>query len=99
MALELLEKEKTVVKLKHDINKDVEKKVQEQHRKYLLNEQLKAIKKELGIEKDDKQMVIEKMEERLNGLNIPEYAQKVIKEEQTKLNFLDPHSSEFSVSR
>lgn len=56
LALELLEKEKTVVKLKqvfnvnysfatprssfrHDINKDVEKKIQEQHRKYLLNEQ------------------------------------------------------------
>jgi ATP-dependent Lon protease len=40
LALELLEKEKTVVKLKHDINKDVEKKVQDQHRKYLLNEQV-----------------------------------------------------------
>lgn len=44
-------------------------------------------------------MVIEKMEERLKDLNVPEYAQKVIKEEQMKLNFLDPHSSEFSVSR
>jgi Lon-like ATP-dependent protease len=44
-------------------------------------------------------MVIEKMEEKLAGLNVPEYAQKVIKEEQTKLSFLDPHSSEFSVSR
>jgi Lon-like ATP-dependent protease len=44
-------------------------------------------------------MVFEKMEERLNTLNVPEHVQKVIKEEQTKLNFLDPHSSEFSVSR
>uniref|UniRef100_A0A1I8ACN6 Lon protease homolog, mitochondrial n=1 Tax=Steinernema glaseri TaxID=37863 RepID=A0A1I8ACN6_9BILA len=98
-ALLLMEKEKTIAKLKHDINKDVEKKVQDQHRKYLLNEQLKAIKRELGIEKDDKSAIIEKMEERLKGLNVPEYAMKVIKEEQTKLNFLDPHSSEFSVSR
>ncbi|KAF1593298.1 UNVERIFIED_CONTAM: hypothetical protein FQV16_0001525, partial [Eudyptes robustus] len=92
-------KEKTVAKLKHDINKDVEKKVQEQHRKYLLNEQLKAIKKELGLEKDDKQTIVEKMEERLKGLNVPEYAMKVIKEEQQKMSFLDPHSSEFSVCR
>ncbi|KAI6203521.1 Lon protease-like protein, mitochondrial [Aphelenchoides besseyi] len=99
LALELLEKEKTVAKLKHDINKDVEKKVQEQHRKYLLNEQLKAIKKELGIEKDDKQTIIEKLEDKIKDLKIPEYALKVIKEEQNKLNFLDPHSSEFSVSR
>lgn len=40
MALLLVEKEKTLAKLKHDINKDVERKVQEQHRKYLLNEQV-----------------------------------------------------------
>ncbi|EPB75174.1 endopeptidase La [Ancylostoma ceylanicum] len=98
-ALVLIQKEKTVAKLKYDINKDVEKKVQDQHRKYLLNEQLKVIKKELGLEKDDKSAIIEKMEERLKELKVPEYAMKVIKEEQQKLQFLDPHSSEFSVTR
>lgn len=40
LALVLIEKEKTFARLKHDINKDVEKKVQEQHRKFLLNEQV-----------------------------------------------------------
>uniref|UniRef100_A0A183VAQ1 Lon N-terminal domain-containing protein n=1 Tax=Toxocara canis TaxID=6265 RepID=A0A183VAQ1_TOXCA len=99
MALLLVEKEKTVAKLKHDINKDVERKVQEQHRKFLLNEQLKVIKKELGIEKEDKVAIAEKMEERIKDLKVPEYAMKVIKEEQAKLSFLDPHSSEFSVAR
>ncbi|CAG9538339.1 unnamed protein product [Cercopithifilaria johnstoni] len=99
LALLLIEKEKTVAKLKHDINKDVEKKVHDQHRKFLLNEQLKAIKKELGLEKDDKEALAEKMRDRIKNLNIPEYAMKVIKEEQTKLSFLDPHSSEFSVAR
>ncbi|CAI4221214.1 unnamed protein product [Auanema sp. JU1783] len=99
LALELVEKEKTVAKLKFDINKDVEKKVQDQHRKYLLQEQLKIIKKELGLEKDDKSTIIDKMEERLKDLKVPEYAMKVIKEEQQKLQFLDPHSSEFSVTR
>uniref|UniRef100_A0A0K0CXZ1 Lon protease homolog n=1 Tax=Angiostrongylus cantonensis TaxID=6313 RepID=A0A0K0CXZ1_ANGCA len=99
LALVLIQKEKTVAKLKYDINKDVEKKVQDQHRKYLLNEQLKIIKKELGLEKDDKSTIIERMEERLKDLKVPEYAMKVIKEEQQKLQFLDPHSSEFGVTR
>ncbi|KAK6105904.1 endopeptidase La [Brugia pahangi] len=99
LALLLIEKEKTVAKLKHDINKDVEKKVHDQHRKFLLNEQLKAIKKELGLEKDDKEALTEKMQDRIKNLNVPEYVMKVIKEEQTKLSFLDPHSSEFSVAR
>lgn len=60
---------------------------------------MKAIKKELGLEKDDKQTITEKLEEKMKTLIIPEHAMKVIKEEQTKLNFLDPHSSEFSVTR
>uniref|UniRef100_A0A1I8BYA3 Lon protease homolog n=1 Tax=Meloidogyne hapla TaxID=6305 RepID=A0A1I8BYA3_MELHA len=99
LALELLEKERARVKLLRNIRESVEKKVQEQNHKYLLNEQLKAIKRELGIEKEDKQAILERIDERLANLNVPEYAMKVIKEEQTKLSFLDPHSSEFSISR
>uniref|UniRef100_A0A915M9L7 Lon protease homolog n=1 Tax=Meloidogyne javanica TaxID=6303 RepID=A0A915M9L7_MELJA len=99
LALELLEKERARVKMLKNIRESVEKKVQEQNHKYLLNEQLKAIKRELGIEKEDKQAVLERLDERLANLNVPEYAMKVIKEEQTKLSFLDPHSSEFSISR
>lgn len=60
---------------------------------------MKAIKKELGLEKDDKEALAEKMQDRIKNLNVPEYVMKVIKEEQTKLSFLDPHSSEFSVAR
>ncbi|VDN01136.1 unnamed protein product [Thelazia callipaeda] len=99
LALLLIEKEKTVAKLKHDINKDVEKKVHDQHRKFLLNEQLRVIKKELGLEKEDKEAVAEKMQERIKNLKVPEYVLKVMKEEQMKLSYLDPHSSEFSVTR
>ncbi|MCP9257867.1 Lon protease-like, mitochondrial [Dirofilaria immitis] len=91
LALLLIEKEKTVAKLKHDINKDVEKKVHDQHPK--------SNQKELGLEKDDKEALTEKLQDRIKNLNVPEYAMKVIKEEQTKLSFLDPHSSEFSVAR
>ncbi len=43
----------------------VEEKVQRQHRKHMLMEQLKVIKKELGMEKDDKDAIEEKFKERL----------------------------------
>jgi Lon-like ATP-dependent protease len=39
--------------------------VKQQHRKYILHEQLKVIKKELGVEKDDKDAIEEKFRERL----------------------------------
>ena len=47
-ALELVKKELAFSQLQAKIGKEVNEKVQQQHRKYLLMEQLKAIKKELG---------------------------------------------------
>ena len=44
----------------------MEEKVKMQHRKYMLTEQLKLIKKELGMEKEDKDAIGEKFMERLN---------------------------------
>ena len=43
----------------------VEEKVKKQHREYILREQLKVIKKELGVEKDDKDAIEERFKERL----------------------------------
>lgn len=64
-------------------------------RKYLLQEQLKIIKKELGLEKDDKDSVIEKFRSRLKLLTVPENVSDIIEEEIDKLSYLDNHSSEF----
>ena len=65
----------------------------------MLMEQLKVIKKELGMEKDDTDTIIEKYTKRLEDLTVPEVAKEVIDEEINKLRFLDSHSSEFSVTR
>ncbi|KFM59256.1 Lon protease-like protein, mitochondrial, partial [Stegodyphus mimosarum] len=65
----------------------------------MLQEQLKAIKKELGLEKDDKDAIEEKFRERLKELTVPAVVMEVIDEELNKLSFLDNHSSEFSVTR
>jgi Lon-like ATP-dependent protease len=68
-------------------------------RKYFLQEQLKIIKKELGLEKDDKDAIAEKFRERIKDLVLPEAVEEVIEEELSKLSFLDNHSAEFSVTR
>uniref|UniRef100_A0A224Z222 endopeptidase La n=1 Tax=Rhipicephalus zambeziensis TaxID=60191 RepID=A0A224Z222_9ACAR len=81
------------------IGKEVEEKVKTQHRRYMLQEQLKAIKKELGLEKDDKDAIEEKFKQRLQDLVVPKQVMEVIDEELNKLSFLDNHSSEFSVTR
>uniref|UniRef100_A0AAQ6A403 Lon protease homolog, mitochondrial n=1 Tax=Amphiprion ocellaris TaxID=80972 RepID=A0AAQ6A403_AMPOC len=78
---------------------NVEEKIKQTHRKYLLQEQLKIIKKELGLEKEDKEAIEEKFRERLKDRTVPQHIMDVINEELNKLGLLDNHSSEFNVTR
>ena len=77
MSLNLLRKEYELSKLQQKIGKEVEDKVNTTHRKYMLNEQLKVIKKELGMKKDDTESIIEKYTERLENLQVPD-ARKIL---------------------
>ncbi|CAN0897256.1 Lon protease homolog, mitochondrial [Linum grandiflorum] len=54
LTLELVKKEMEITKIQESIAKAIEEKISGEQRRYLLNEQLKAIKKELGLEADDK---------------------------------------------
>lgn len=99
LTLEMLKKEHAMVLLQKRLSQEVEEKVNKIQRKFMLNEQLKIIKKELGIEKDDKEAVVDKFRDRLKEKNIPDNISEVIEEEIKKLQYLDSHSSEFSVTR
>jgi len=68
-------------------------------KEYFLKEQLKTIKKELGIEKDEKSIDGEKFEERLKKRTVPTLVMHTIQEELDKLNSLDTMSAEYSVCR
>ncbi|CAN9500860.1 unnamed protein product [Ophioblennius macclurei] len=98
-ALSLLKKEHELSKLQQRLGREVEEKIKQTHRKYLLQEQLKIIKKELGLEKEDKEAMEEKFRERLKDRTVPPAAMAVIEEELNKLMLLDNHSSEFNVTR
>uniref|UniRef100_A0AAX7TQP0 Lon protease homolog, mitochondrial n=1 Tax=Astatotilapia calliptera TaxID=8154 RepID=A0AAX7TQP0_ASTCA len=98
-ALSLLKKEYELSKLQQRLGREVEEKIKQTHRKYLLQEQLKIIKKELGLEKEDKDAIEEKFRERLKDRMVPQHIMDVINEELNKLGLLDNHSSEFNVTR
>ncbi|XP_008835152.1 lon protease homolog, mitochondrial [Nannospalax galili] len=98
-ALSLLKKEFELSKLQQRLGREVEEKIKQTHRKYLLQEQLKIIKKELGLEKEDKDAIEDKFRERLRTLVVPKHVMDVVDEELSKLALLDNHSSEFNVTR
>ena len=59
-VLLLLKKEVELCKLQGEIGKRVEEKISKDQRRYFLMEQLRSIKKELGLEKDDKSALLQR---------------------------------------
>ncbi len=98
-ALVLLKKELDLSKLQSSINQKMEQSISKSQREFFLREQLKTIKKELGLEKDDKSIDLQKFEERLKKRVVPESVMTVIKEEMDKLSVLELQSAEYAVCR
>ena len=98
-VLVLLKKEVELSKLQNKITKRIEERISGQQREFFLKEQLKSIKKELGLEKEGKETEIEKFSRRLRGLKPNKEAEDTIGEELEKLQLLDPSSPEYTVTR
>jgi Lon-like ATP-dependent protease len=94
-ALLILKKELINAQLQNKISRDVESKIQKRQREYYLMEQLKGIKKELGMESDGKDKLVERFKEKAAKLAMPEGVRKVFDEEINKLMHLEPAASEF----
>ncbi|KAF2442818.1 ATP-dependent protease La [Karstenula rhodostoma CBS 690.94] len=98
-ALIVLKKELMNAELQSKIVKDVENKITKKQREYWLMEQMKGIKRELGIESDGKDKLLEKFNDKASKLAMPEAVKKVFDEEISKLGHLEPNASEFNVTR
>ena len=97
--LKLAKEELEVAKIQNRISQQIDEKVSQQQKEFFLREQLKAIKKELGMEKEEGESELEKIQEKLAGKMLTEEAQKVVKEEMDKLQTLNMQSPEFAVTR
>ncbi len=97
-SLVVLKKELMNAELQNKISKDVESKIQKRQREYYLMEQLKGIKRELGID-DGRDKLIATFKERAEKLTMPEAVRKVFDDEVNKLATLETAMSEFGVIR
>lgn len=98
-ALLVIKKELINAQLQSKLSRDVDTKIAKRQREYYLMEQLKGIKKELGMESDGKDKLIEKFKERAASLKMPDTVRKVFDEELNKLMGLEPAASEANVTR
>jgi ATP-dependent Lon protease len=100
-VLSLLARESEITQLKSKITNQINEKVSEHQRRFFLNEQLKAIKQELGLETDEKSLELGRLRERFEAKQqrMTDEIREVVEEELRKLSLLEPSSSEYGVSR
>lgn len=97
--LVFLRKEQELSDLQKKLSNEVDSRVNKFQRDFFLREQLKSIKKELGIEEDDKSRETKNLREKIAKAKLPEHAAKIAKEELQRLQTIPETSPEFNLAR
>ena len=93
-----MEEENDVLQLEKRIRGRVKQQMEKNQREYYLNEQMKAIQKELG-EMEDAPNEIEELAERIEKAGMPKEAREKAATELNKLKMMSPMSAEATVVR
>ncbi len=97
--LVFLKKEQDLSDLQRKLSTEVDQRVNKIQREFFLKEQLKSIKKELGIEEDDKSRETKALKEKLAKAHLPPHAKKIAEEELNRLLTIPEMSPEFNMAR
>ncbi|MDL2267873.1 endopeptidase La [Desulfovibrio sp. OttesenSCG-928-G15] len=97
-VFELLQGELAIAGVEKRIKSRVKSQMERNQREYYLNEQIKAINKEMGRD-DDPLEEVNELERRLGEKNLPEEAREKTLREVKKLRQIPPSSAEYTVVR
>jgi ATP-dependent Lon protease len=93
-----IESEIDLLDVEKRIRSRVKKQMEKSQREYYLNEQMKAIQKELG-DMDDVPNELEELQQKINDAGMPKDAKEKAASEMSKLKMMSPMSAEASVVR
>ena len=96
--INLIENELDILQVEKKIRGRVKNQMEKSQREYYLNEQMKAIQKELG-DMDDVPNEIEEIEDKIKKSGMPKEVMQKIKGDINKLKMMSPMSAEASVLR
>ncbi|WP_025565237.1 endopeptidase La [Psychromonas sp. SP041] len=94
----MMENEEDILKVEKRIRSRVKKQMERSQREYYLNEQMKAIQKELG-DSEEGQSDLEQLADKIEAAGMSEEAKEKALSELKKLKMMSPMSSEASVIR
>jgi ATP-dependent Lon protease len=97
-VLRLLTRQLEILKMRERINSQIKEEMGKNQREYVLRQQLKAIKEELG-EEDGDQGDLDVLEERITKANLPTEAEQVSRKQLKRLRSMQVGSAEYTVVR
>src|SRR3954465_9587655 len=97
-VLRLLTRQLEILKMRERINSQIKEEMGKNQREYVLRQQLKAIKEELG-EDDGDQGDLDGLEERIAKAELPQEADQVAKKQLKRLRTMQVGSAEYTVVR
>jgi ATP-dependent Lon protease len=97
--LKLVARRGEVLKMRDKINSQVKDDLGKTQREYVLRQQMKAIKEELGGEDDDETNDLDELENRINEAKLSPEAAEVAKKQLKRLRGMTPQSAEFAMVR
>ena len=97
-VLRLLTRQLEILKMRERINSQIKEEMGKNQREYVLRQQLKAIKEELG-EDDGDQSDLDALEDRIAKANLPTEAEQVAKKQVKRLRNMQVGSAEYTVVR
>ena len=97
LLLNIMESEIDILQVEKKIRGRVKNQMEKSQREYYLNEQVKAIQKELG--EQDENADLEELEKKIKEVNMSEEAEDKCMSELKKLKLMSPMSAEASVVR
>src|SRR5262245_31310414 len=97
-VLQFLSRQLEVLKVREKINTQVQEEMGRNQREYVLRQQLKAIKEELG-ELDEGGGDLEEFKEKIQDAKMPPEVEKVAMKQYERLKVMQPSSAEYTVTR
>lgn len=95
----ILTKELQILELSSKIQSEVQGEINKTQREYYLREQLKAIRRELGEDQDERTVEITELRKRIKDAKMPQEVSKVAEKELDRLSKMPPAAAEYTVSR
>jgi ATP-dependent Lon protease len=97
LVLAMVTRQLEVLRVKKEITSMVQEEMGKNQREYILRQQMKSIKEELGESTDDDE--IEELRERIRRAKVSPEAEKVAKKQLGRIRNMAPQSAEFNVTK